>query len=196
MFAHPVQLHVARAERVPRIHVAIRLVLVVALGLVAWSSIYWLLYLALPAMVALDLLQKGSEAFITRDAPRVVRGLRWLAGAEAYLFFLSNELPSSTGGAIDLNVNLSASPTASGALARLLLSLPALLLVAILSAVSSLVWILAAIVALVTERIPRLFGDFFVVVLRLKYRLLAYHLSLVDRYPSLVEQGLDRPLTT
>jgi hypothetical protein len=179
MFAHPVQLHVARAERVPRIHVAIRLVLVVALGLVAWSSIYWLLYLALPAMVALDLLQKGSEAFITRDAPRVVRGLRWLAGAEAYLFFLSNELPSSTGGAIDLNVNLSASPTASG-----------------LSAVSSLVWILAAIVALVTERIPRLFGDFFVVVLRLKYRLLAYHLSLVDRYPSLVEQGLDRPLTT
>ena len=196
MSAHPVQIHVARAERVPRIEVAVRVVLVIALGLLAWSSIYWLLYLALPAIVALDLLQKGRDAFITRDAPRVVRGLKWLAGAEAFLCFLTNELPSSTGGATDLHVSLSATPTASGALLRLLLSLPALLLVAILSAVSSLVWILAALFALVTERIPRLFGDFFVVVLRVKYRLLAYHLSLVDRYPSLVEEALDRPVTT
>ena len=185
MSVHPVQLQISRAERVPRIQVAIRVVLVVALGLVAGSSIYWLLYLALPALVALDLLQKGPDAFRSQDAPRLVRVLRWLAGAEGYLYFLTNELPTSAGGAVDLRVNPSGSPSARSALLRLLSSLPALLLVAVLTAVSSLVWIIAAIFALATERVPHLFGDLFLMVLRLKFRLAAYHLSLVDRYPSL-----------
>jgi hypothetical protein len=175
-------------------------VLVVALGFVAWSSLYWLLYLALPAAVALDLLHRGMETFVDRDAPRLVRALRWLAGAEAYLFFLTNDLPTSTGGAVDLQVQVSGAPTAGGALLRLLFSLPALVLVAILTAASSLIWIAAAGVALVTERLPGVFGDLFVAVLRLKYRLLAYHLSLVDRYPSLSEEGRrdeqDLPLVT
>ena len=200
MPTHPVQLHVTRAERVPRAEVAIRVVLVVALGIVTWSAISWILYLALPALVALVLLRKGPDTFRTQDAPRVIRVLSWLAGAEAYLAFLTNELPSTAGGTVRLQVNVTATPTASGALVRLVSSLPALLLVAVLSAVSSLVWVVAAIVALATERTPRIVGDLFLVVLRLKYRLVAYHLSLVDRYPSLAEggqgAGLDHALTT
>ncbi|HET6150812.1 MAG TPA: DUF4389 domain-containing protein [Polyangia bacterium] len=200
MVPHPVQLHILRTESLPRVQIAVRVVLVVALGFVAWSSLYWLLYLALPAAVALDLLHRGMETFVDRDAPRLVRALRWLAGAEAYLFFLTNDLPTSTGGAVDLQVQVSGAPTAGGALLRLLFSLPALVLVAILTAASSLIWIAAAGVALVTERLPGVFGDLFVAVLRLKYRLLAYHLSLVDRYPSLSEEGRrdeqDLPLVT
>jgi hypothetical protein len=38
MSLHPVQLHVLRAERLPRIQVVVRVVLVVALGLVARSE--------------------------------------------------------------------------------------------------------------------------------------------------------------
>ena len=189
MSIHPVQLEVSRAASVPRIQVAIRVVLVVALGLIAGSSVYWLLYLALPALVALELLQRGPEVFRDRDAPRLIRALRWLAGAEAYLYFLTNELPTSGGGAVDLQVNPTGVPAARSALMRLLSSLPALLLVVVLTAVSSLIWIVAAIFALVTERVPRLFGDLFLMVLRFKFRLAAYHLSLVDRYPSLSEQG-------
>src|SRR5438874_543096 len=85
MTAHPVQLHVVRAERVPRIEVAVRIVLVVALAIVSWPAIYWILYLTLPAIVALILLQRGADTFRSQDAPRLVRGLRWLAAAEAYL---------------------------------------------------------------------------------------------------------------
>jgi hypothetical protein len=200
MTAHPVQLHVVRTERVTRIQVAVRIVLVVALAIVSWPALYWILYLTLPAIVALILLQKGVDTFRTRDAPRLILALRWLAGAEAYLYFLTNELPTSGRGAVDLQVNLTAAPTAGSALMRLLSSLPALLLVALLSAVSSLVWIVAAIFALAMERIPRPFGDLFLFVLRLKYRLAAYHLSLVERYPSLAEEGqgagLDHALST
>jgi hypothetical protein len=200
MTAHPVQLHVLRAERIPRIQVAVRIVLVVALAIISWPAIYWLLYLTLPAIVALILLQKGLDTFRDRDAPRLVLALRWLAAAEAYLCFLTNEIPTSARGAVDLQVNLTGAPTAGSALVRLLFSLPALLLVALLSAASSLVWVVAALFALAMERIPRVLGDLLLFVLRLKYRLAAYHLSLVDRYPSLAEhaQGasLDHALST
>jgi hypothetical protein len=168
------------------------MVLVLALGIIAWSSIYWLLYLTLPVIVALDVLQRGPEAFFERDAPRLVRALRWLVGAEGYLYFLTNELPTAMGGAVDLHVNVAATPTARSALMRLVSSLPALLLIGVLMVVSSLVWVLAALFALVTERIPSIFAEFFLVVLRAKYRLIAYHLSLVDRYPSLAEEGVQQ----
>ena len=194
MSIHPVQLHVLKAERVPRIQVAARVVLVLALGIIAWSSIYWLLYLALPAVVAVVLLQKGSGTFVSQDAPRLVRALRWLAAAEAYLCFLTNELPTSLGSAVDLQVNVTGAPTARSALLRLVTSVPALLLVGILIAVSSAVWVLAAMCALATEQLPDIFAELFVVVLRMKYRLIAYHLSLVDRYPSLAEGAQDRSL--
>ena len=192
MSVHPVQLHILRAARLPRIQVVARVVLVLALGIIAWSSIYWLLYLAAPVMVALNVLQHGPDPFLGRDAPRLVRALRWLAGAEAYLYFLTNELPTAAGGAVDLQVSVTSTPTARSAMIRLVSSLPALLLIGILMVVSSLLWVLAALFALATERIPGPFAELFLVVLRAKYRLIAYHLSLVDRYPSLAEEV--RPL--
>src|SRR5438270_360887 len=75
-----------------------------------------------------------------------------------------------------------------------------IVLVVALAAVSSLIWVVAAIFALVMERIPDVLGDLLLFVLRLKYRLAAYHLSLVDRYPTLSEHGqgagVDHALST
>jgi Domain of unknown function (DUF4389) len=59
------------------------------------------------------------------------------------------------------------------------------LLVAVLSLAADLVWIVAAMVALVTERMPAALADFLALTLRVQLRFAAYHLSLVDRYPSL-----------
>jgi hypothetical protein len=56
-------LHVVRAERIPRIQVAVRIVLLVALAIVSWPAMYWILYLTLPAIVALILLQQGLDTF-------------------------------------------------------------------------------------------------------------------------------------
>ena len=191
MTTHPVQLHIERTDRVPRVQVAIRLVLVLALGVVSWAGIYWLLYLALPALVASRISHKGGDFYVRNDAPRLVRALRWLAGAYAYLCYLTDVLPTSQGGPIDLQIDISSQPTTGSALLRLATSLPALVLVALLSIVGGLAWLAAAACALVTERVPHGLAALLAAVVRTRFRLVAYHLSLVDRYPSLREPALE-----
>jgi len=188
MSNHPVQVQVEPAPHLARIHVVIRLVLLVALGTIGCSSLYWLLYLALPAMVALLVLQKGGDRYVAEDGPRLVRVLRWLAGAYAYLWLLTDVLPSAAAqdGAVRLDVAPgAAAPTAASALTRLFASLPALLLLALLSMVAAVLWLVGAVFVLVRERLPAAIADFLALTLRYQFRLAAYHLSLCDRYPSL-----------
>ena len=188
--AHPVQLNVDPPARIPRIHVVIRLALLLALGTIAWSAIYWLLYLALPALVALVVTQEGEERYRAEEAPRLVRWLRWLAGAYAYLWFLTGALPTAEGGPVDLRIRVGASPTPSSAMLREIYSIPALLVLLLLSTASGLLWLVAAAFVLVRERVPAGIAAFLMLTITFQFRLLAYHLSLVDRYPSLEERDV------
>lgn len=191
---HPVQLRVEPAPRLMRIHVVIRLVLLAALGTLGCSSLYWLLYLAIPAGVALALSQTGSERYLAQSAPRIARVLGWLAGAYAYLWLLTDELPSTAPdperpSPVALAIDFGGTPTIGAALLRLVYSLPALVVLAILSFAATILWVVAAIWILVAERAPAGLADFFALTLRYQFRLIAYHLSLVDRYPSLVSES-------
>jgi hypothetical protein len=79
MSSHPVHLHVATPERMSRAHLVIRLAFLTSLGALGWSSLYWVAYLALPALAAAFISQRGAEGFLRDDAPRIERALRWLA---------------------------------------------------------------------------------------------------------------------
>jgi hypothetical protein len=191
MNPHPVRLQVEPPPVMDRIHVAIRLVLLIALGAIGVSSLYWVLYLALPAVAALLLSSKGAERYLAEDAPGMVRLLRWLAGAYAYLWLLTDEFPTSASRAsVELAVEPGGTPTAASALWRLISSLPALILLAVLSVLAGLVWLIGAIFILARRRLPRVLGNFLSSTLQLQFRLVAYHLSLVDRYPSWEEAPL------
>ncbi len=196
---HPVQLRVEPAPKLSRIHVVIRVVLLAALGTLGCSSLYWLLYLAAPAAVALVVSQRGSERFLAESAPPIVRALRWLAGAYAYLWLFTDEFPSTepAPGApaprVALEIDAGGVPTPGSALLRLLYSLPALLLLALLSFAATFLWVVAAIWILVAQRAPAGLADFFALTLRYQFRLVAYHLSLTDRYPSLVSASSYTP---
>jgi len=187
--SHPVQLHIERPGRTSRIHVLTRLLLLLAIGALGWSSVYWALYLALPAMAAL-LIQKQGERYLSETAPRVVRVLRWFASAYGYLWLLTDVLPTAQGGPVDLRVTPSGAPTPASALLRMITSIPALVLVAVLSLAASLVWIIGAVAILLTQRLPSAIADFLALALRVQFRLVAYHLSLVERYPSFEPSGL------
>src|SRR6185503_15779715 len=117
---HPVQLHVERRPEARRVHVVTRAALLLALGAVGTSSLYWVLYLALPALAALVIIQKGGERALAEDAPRTVRVLRWLASAYAYLWLLTDALPTRQGGPVELSIEPGAPPTPTSALLRLL----------------------------------------------------------------------------
>lgn len=189
-FNHPVQLRVERPQRIPRVHVIIRLALLLALGTLTWSSIYWLLYLVLPALVALLVTQRGGARYLAEDGPRIVRVLRWLAGAYAYLWLVADVLPTTeTSGPVEFHVTVTGTPSVKSSLMRLLYSLPAVLLVVVLSCAGGLLWLVGAACILVNERLPDGIANFLVLTLRVQFRLLAYHLSLIDRYPSLEESG-------
>jgi len=191
MTTHPVRLRVETPAQLERAHVIIRLALLIALGAIGGSSLYWLLYLALPALAALLISSKGPERYLAEDASRAVPVLRWLAAAYAYLWLLTDAVPSrEPGGPVELEIDLDARPTVGSALLRLLYSLPPLVLLALLSIPACLLWVIGAIAILVRRRVPRVIADFFAMVLRYQFRLVAYHLSLFDRYPSFAEAPL------
>ncbi len=185
MSNHPVELEIEHPKHTARIHVLTRLVLLAAFGALGYSGIYWFLYLAIPALVAMVVLGHGAERYLREDGPRIVRLLRWLASAYAYLWLLTDVLPTADGSPVDLRIELQGRPTAGSALLRLLFSLPALLLLAVLSLVGGLLWIVGAVLILVRERLPVAIADFLTLTLRVQFQLAAYHLSLVDAYPSL-----------
>jgi hypothetical protein len=187
MSAHPVQLHVESAPHTERIHVVIRVLLLVAIGTLGLSWLYGFLYLVLPALVALRILNGGSERYLAQDGPRVVRVLRWLASACAYFGLLTDVLPTANGSPVELALTSRGTPTPTSALLRLVTSLPAVVVLALLSVAAGFVWAVAAVLTLIRRRMPGALADFLALVLRYQFRLVAYHLSLVDRYPSFEE---------
>jgi hypothetical protein len=187
MAPHPVQLHVEPAPQMARAQVMTRLVLLVALGTLGCSSVYWVFYLAMPALAAMRIAQRTAQGFLIEDGPRLARVLRWLASAYAYLWLLTDALPSSEPGLVRFELNPGGAPIPSSAFLRLLTSLPALLILGVLSIVASLLWPIGAVMILVRRRLPAVLFEFFHMKLRGQFRLIAYHLSLVDRYPSFEE---------
>ena len=185
MLNHPVQLHAEHSRETDRIQVVIRLAFLLALAALGCSAVYWALYLALPAVVAAVLVKKGGERYLAEDAPRIVPVLRWLASAYGYLWLLTDVLPTAQGSPIDLRIEHGGRPTASSALLRLLFSLPALIVLAVLSAASGILWVVGAVLILIRKRLPDAIADVLSFTLRFQFQLIAYHLSLVDRYPSL-----------
>jgi len=192
MPSHPVRLRVESPAHRGRVHVLIRIILLAAVCTVGGSSVYWLLYLALPAMAALIISDKGAEAYLSENGPEIARVLRWLAAAYAYLLLLTDAFPtSSTSGPVTLEIETGGSPTIATALSRLLTSLPALLLLAVLSLAASVIWLAGAVEILVRRRVSPTVADWLAMTLRYQLRLIAYHLSIVDRYPS-----VEAPITT
>jgi hypothetical protein len=184
MSPHHVRLHV-EPSRMDRFPVLIRLVLLVALATAGLSSFYWLLYLVAPMVVALIVSYDGADHYMEQDAPRLARILRWVAGAYAYLWLLTDAMPQAEpGGAVELEIDIRGEPDLRSAFVRVVTSLPALLVLAILSLVATVFWVFGAISILAVRRVPLGVSDFIAMKLQYQFRLIAYHLSLVDEYPS------------
>jgi hypothetical protein len=187
MIPQPVQFRV-ESSPMSRAQVAVRVVLLLALATIGCSSLYWLLYLALPAIAALLISRDGAEAYLAKDAPRVVRVLRLAAAAYAYLWLLTDDVPSADDASpVELTVDVGGSPSVSSAVRRLVTSLPALLLLAALSMIAAVLWVIGALAILATGRVPTAIAEFVAMKIAYQFRLIAYHLSLVDAYPSLTD---------
>jgi hypothetical protein len=199
MTGYPVFFSVARPARFDRVQIAMRVAILVVLSLVGSSlaALFALVYLALPIIAAFALGERGHARFLREDAPRLARGLRWILSAFAYMSLLTDRLPGDEDDGVRFAVEPGAWPapagaggaSAMGALWRLVAGLPSALVLGLLSIASWFVWLVAAVMILLTEHYPDALFDFQCGVLRWQARLLGYLASLVEAYPPFAFDG-------
>jgi Domain of unknown function (DUF4389) len=177
----PVTLDVDRPPKFDRVQVVLRLALLVVVGWIGHPV--GLLWLGLPLVAAVLVSQKGGQRYLEEDGPTVTRVLNWILDLVAYLVLLTDELPGQGKHPVRLQVERSGSPTMGSALLRLLYAIPSLIGLAILTFVSGIIWVIAAILVLIEENYPEGLWRFQLGLVRWEARLLAYLASLVDRYP-------------
>ena len=175
---YPVTFEVTRPEKFERPQVFIRIVAYLLLGLVL-NLAYW----GLPIVAAIWSSQKGSQRFLEEDGPKISGWLRWMTALTAYTYMLTDRFPSEEDPSVRYEVQPTGSPSVGSALLRLIMSIPSLLVLAVLLWVSAIIWLIASVMVLVQETYPEGLYDFQCGVVRWQARLLGYHASLVDAYP-------------
>jgi hypothetical protein len=142
------------------------------------------LYFLLPIVAAVLISRRSGADFVANESRWLIAGLEWVVGFYAYMLLVTDRFPL---GARDRSVRLraqtSGAPTAGQALSRLFLSIPHLLMLAVLGMVAGLVWLAAAAAIMMTERCPLGLQTFQRQYLCWIARVLVYHASLVEEYP-------------
>ncbi|HET7354148.1 MAG TPA: DUF4389 domain-containing protein [Gaiellaceae bacterium] len=177
----PVSFEIERPAAFKREHVFLRVAVFIVVG---WVGHPWgLLWLGLPLVAAILVSQKGGQRYLDENGPAVTRVLNWILDLAAYLALLTDELPGGSKHAVRFQVERSGSPTVGSVLLRILWAIPSLIVLAILSFVGAIVWLIAAVSVLVDERYGEGLWRFLAGLVRWEAHLLAYLASLVDDYP-------------
>jgi hypothetical protein len=177
----PVTFDVERPPVFRRVHVVLRLALLVVISWIGHP--FGILWLGLPVVAAILIAQKGGRRYLDEDGPKLTGVLGWIVAVLAYLALLTDRLPGGGEKTVRFELERSGSPTVGSALLRILYALPSMIVLAILGLVGAIVWVIAVVLILINERYPESFWRFLRALVRWQAWLLAYLASLVDRYP-------------
>jgi Domain of unknown function (DUF4389) len=179
--SYPVAFDVDRPPSFGRVHILLRLALLLVLGWI--SHPYGLLWLGIPVVAAILVSQKGGQRYLDDNGPTVTRVLGWIVAVLAYLALLTDRLPGGDEPAVRFEVERGGSPTVGSALLRIIYAIPSLIVLAILGFVGAIVWVIAVVFVLVNEKYPESLWRFQCGIVRWAACLFAYLASLVDQYP-------------
>src|SRR5262249_37082373 len=141
--AVPATFDVERPPVFQRAHVFLRVGLLVVVGWIGHP--FGLLWIGLPVVAAILVSQKGGQRYLDEDGPKVTRVLNWLLDLVAYLALLTDRLPGGGEHPVRFQVERSGSPTTGSALLRILYAIPYLILLAILTFLGAIVWVIAVV---------------------------------------------------
>jgi Domain of unknown function (DUF4389) len=114
--------------------------------------------------------------------------LRFATHVRAYLFLIANPYPGFTGTEgtypIDLEIDPPERQNRLTVFFRLILAIPALLLMYVLSALSNILAVFSWFIALVLGRVPEGVRNFAALALRIEVQTFGYLMLLTGRYPS------------
>jgi Domain of unknown function (DUF4389) len=177
----PVTFDVERPPVFQRAHVFLRVGLLVVIGWIGHP--FGLLWLGVPVVAAIMVSQKGGQRYLDESGPIITRALNWILDLIAYLALLTDQLPGRGEHPVRFQIDRSGSPTVGSALLRILYAIPSLIVLAILTFVGAIVWLIAVVLVLVNEKYPDGLWRFLLGLVRWEANLLTYLASLVDRYP-------------
>jgi len=178
---YPVALEVERPRSFQRAHVFLRVALLVVIGWIGHPL--GLLWLGLPVVAAILVSQKGAQRYLDESGPVLARVLGWILAVVAYLALLTDRLPDRGEQPARIRLERSGSPTVGSTLLRIVYAIPSLFVLALLTLVGAIVWLVAILLVLVDERYPESMWRFLLGLVRWEACVLAYLASLVDRYP-------------
>jgi hypothetical protein len=179
--AFPVAFEVEQPPVFQRAHVFLRVALLVVIGWIGHPV--GLLWVGLPVVAAIRVSQKGGRRYVEEDGATVTRVLNWILDLVAYLALLTDQLPRRGEHPVRFRVERSGSPTVGSALLRIVYAIPSLIVLALLTFVGAIVWVIAVVFVLVDENYPNSLWRFLLGLVRWEAWLLAYLASVVDRYP-------------
>jgi Domain of unknown function (DUF4389) len=178
---YPVVFDVERPPTFERAHVVLRIVLLVVIGWIAHPI--GLPWLGVPLVAAILIAQKGEQRYLDEEGSTVTRILGLIVELAAYLALVTDRLPGEGAQSVSFRVERSSPPTLGAALLRIVNVIPSLIVLAILTFIGSIVWVIAVVGVLVNERYPERMWRFLLGLVRWEGFVLAYLASLVDRYP-------------
>ena len=179
--SYPITFDVERPPVFRRAHVFLRIALLIVVGWIGHPL--GLLWFGLPIVAAILIAQKSGQRYLDEDALRVTVALNWILDLVAYIALLTDELPGGGRHPVRFEVERSGKPTVGSALLRIVYTIPSVIVLAILTFVGSIVWVIAVVFVLVDERYPESVWRFLRGLVRWEACLVAYLASLVDRYP-------------
>jgi uncharacterized protein DUF4389 len=176
-----VSFDIERPPAFQRAHVFLRVALLIVIGWIGHP--FGLLWLGAPVVAAILVAQKGGQRYLEEDGPWLTGVLAWVLALLAYLALLTDAVPSRGEQTVRFEVERSGSPTVGSALLRILYAVPSLIVLALLCLLGAVVWLLAVVLVLVSERYPESVWRFLCGIVRWEANVLAYLASLTDRYP-------------
>jgi hypothetical protein len=178
---YPVVFEIERPPLFDRAHVVLRIAVLIVIGWIAHPV--GLLWLGLPVVAAILISQKGGQRYLDQDGPTVARVLNWIVDLASYVALLTDRLPSRDAHAARFEVERSGSPTTRSAALRIVYAIPSLIVLAVLTWVGAIVWVIAMVLVLFTGSYPESWWHFLRGIVAWEARLVAYLASLVERYP-------------
>jgi NADPH:quinone reductase-like Zn-dependent oxidoreductase len=208
---YPVSFDLEGPETMSRAHVFLRILLLILVSWIAGSGGgVGLVYLLVPVVAAILIARQDGDRYLAEDGARVTGWLAVIVGVLAYLALLTDELPGDTRRSVHFEIVRSGSPTAGSALWRIVKAIPSAFVLFLISLISSIVALIAAISILVTEHYPeslwkptrrRLLGSATPFLPRITRRdlpaLFAFsvkHRTAADRADPIIERRTERPM--
>lgn len=185
--ANAVRLEVNMPASYERAQLVVRLLIGCVLGAIHQSlwGIFGALYVLLPLIAVVLISQRSNKGYLEQDGPWLISSLEWIVGLYAYMLFVTDRLPlKPTERSLRLQTQPQGETTLPAALSRIVTSLPHALVLFVFGILSAVASLIMALTVLFSNTVPESLRSFQLRFLGMLARMLVYHASLRQLYPS------------